>query len=158
MANRLAALSLILGAGVAHAATNPLLAPSGLPYNAPRFDRIHDTDFAPAIATALRDHQIAIDHIASNRAAPTFDNTIVAMERSGGVLTRVVQIFENLTQSNTDPALDAVKNDVDPKLQAHLDAIHLDPRLFARVKTLYEDRDHLKLDPPSRFPARPHLS
>jgi len=141
------------GIGAAQAATpaNPLLAPGNLPYDAPPFDRIHDADYAPAIEAAMREHQAEIERIADNPAAPDFDNTIVAMERSGATLTRVVQIFENITQSNTDPALDAAKDDIDPKLQAHEDSIHLNPQLFGRVRNVHAAADTLGLDSKSRY-------
>jgi peptidyl-dipeptidase Dcp len=139
-----------LGAAQA-AAVNPLLAPSTLPYGAPPFDRISDSDYAPAIEAAIREHEAEIDRIAVTTAAPSFENTIVAMERSGATLSRVVQVFENITSSNTDPALDRVKQDMDPKLQAHQDSIHLNPRLFARIRTLYAKRADLKLDAKSAF-------
>ena len=140
-----------IGAAQAAAPANPLLAPGNLPYDAPPFDRIHDADYAPAIEAAMREHQAEIERIADNPAAPDFDNTIVAMERSGATLTRVVQIFENITQSNTDPALDAAKDDIDPKLQAHEDSIHLNPQLFGRVRSVHAAADTLGLDSKSRY-------
>jgi peptidyl-dipeptidase Dcp len=132
-------------------AANPLLGRSGLPYDAPPFDRITDADYAPAIDTAIAEHDGEIARIAGDPAPPTFENTIVALERSGATLTRVAQIFENLTQSNTDPALDAAKEVIDPKLQAHRDAIMLNAKLFSRVKAVYGTRDSLKLDGNSAF-------
>jgi peptidyl-dipeptidase Dcp len=141
---------LLLGAlGAAQA--NPLLTPSGLPYDAPPFDRVTDADYAPAIEAAMRAHAAQIDRIAADTSPPSFDNTIVAMESSGATLTRVVQIFENITQSNTDPTLDAVKSDVDPKLQAHQDSITLNPRLFARIKAVYDARAKSSLDAKSLY-------
>jgi len=132
-------------------AANPLLAPSGLPYDAPPFDRISDGDYAPAIDAAIAEHDAEIARIVGDIAPPTFENTIVAMERSGATLTRVAQIFENLTQSNTDPALDAAKESIDPKLQAHRDSIMLNAKLFGRVKAVYDSRATLKLDGNSAF-------
>ena len=129
-----------LGTALADAPSNPLLAPSTLPYQAPPFDKIHDADYAPAIDAAMRAHDAEIAAIAGSRAAPDFDNTIVAMERSGALLTRVSQIFGNITQSNTDDALDKAKSEIDPKLQAHQDGIYLNPQLFARVRAVHERR------------------
>jgi len=140
-----------LGSASAAAPGNPLLAPSNLPYDAPPFDRIKDADYAPAIEAAMAEHDAEIDRIVGSHAPPSFENTIVAMEASGALLTRVVQIFENITQSNTDPALDAVKDDIEPKLQTHSDSIHLNPRLFARIKAVFDARAGLKLDAKSRF-------
>jgi peptidyl-dipeptidase Dcp len=139
--------------GIGGAAANPLLAPSNLPYDAPPFDRIKDADYAPAIASAMRDHQAEIDRIANDPAPASFDNTIVAMERSGATLARVAQIFREITQSNTDPALDAARRQIIPALQAHEDSIHLNPRLFARVKQVYDQRAGLHLDAKSRYLA-----
>jgi peptidyl-dipeptidase Dcp len=133
------------------APVNPLLAPSGLPYDAPPFDRMTDSDYAPAIEAAMREHDTQISRIAADTSPPSFENTIVAMEASGATLTRVVQIFENITQSNTDPVLDAVKRDVDPKLQAHQDSIFLNARLFARLKSVFDQRAKLQLDAKSRY-------
>jgi peptidyl-dipeptidase Dcp len=130
---------------------NPLLVPSGLPYDAPPFDRITDADYAPAIEAALREHEGQIDRIAADTSPPSFENTVVAMEASGATLARVVQIFENITQSNTDPTLDAVKDDIDPKLQDHQDSIYLNGRIFARLKSVYDGRENLHLDAKSRY-------
>jgi peptidyl-dipeptidase Dcp len=130
---------------------NPLLGPSGLPYGAPPFDRITDADYAPAIEAAMRAHDAEIDRIASDTSPPSFVNTVVAMEASGALLTRVVQIFENITQSNTDPTLDAIKSDIDPKLQAHQDGITLNSRLFARIKVVNDERAKLNLDAKSLY-------
>jgi peptidyl-dipeptidase Dcp len=141
------------GIGAAQAAppVNPLLAPSNLPYDAPPFDRIRDTDYVPAIEAAMAEHRAEIDRIAGNPAPPDFDNTVVAMERSGATLSRVAQIFNNITESNTDPALDAARTEISPKLQAHRDAIHLNARLFARIRAVYDARARLTLDARSRY-------
>ena len=150
----LLAPALVLGGlapAQAAAPDNPLLAPGNLPYDAPPFDRIHDADYAPAIEAAMREHDAEITRIAGDPAAPDFENTIVAMERSGATLTRVVQIFENITQSNTDDALDRTKDEIDPKLQAHEDSVHLNAQLFARVRAVHAAADTLKLDAKSRF-------
>ncbi len=140
-----------LSAALADTPANPLLTPSTLPYQAPPFDKIHDADYLPAIEAAMRAHDTEIAAIAGDRAAPDFDNTIVAMERSGALLTRVSQIFGNITQSNTDDALDRAKDEIDPKLQAHQDGIYLNPLLFARVKAVYEKRAGLGLDAKSLY-------
>ena len=130
---------------------NPLLSASTLPYHAPPFDRIHDGDYAPAIDAGIAAHQREIDAIANDPSSATFANVIDAMERSGVMLDRVVSIFQNIHQSNTDPALDRVDDEVQPKLQAHSDGIHLNAKLFARLKSVYLSRDTLGLDAKSRF-------
>ncbi len=154
LTSSLLAPALVLGslaAAHADAPTNPLLAPSTLPYQAPPFDKIHDADYEPAIDAAIRAHDAEIAAIATNTAAPDFENTIVAMEKSGALLTRVGQIFSNITQSNTDDALDRAKDEIDPKLQAHQDGIYLNQSLFARVKTTYDRRAGLNLDAKSLY-------
>lgn len=126
--------------------SNPFFAPSTLAYQLPPFDRIHDADFAPAFARGMADHLMEIDAIASNPAPATFDNTIVAMEKSGQLLNRVATVFFNLTSSNTNDALDALEAEMAPKLSAHSDAINLNPKLFARIQSLYDARATLGLD------------
>ncbi len=130
----------------ANAATNPFFTKSTLPFRTPRFDKIKDTDYAPAIETGMKKQLAETDVIANNAKAPTFENTIVAMEKSGELLTRAVKVFFNLTQSNTNDAMQKIEGDVAPKLAAHQDAIFMNPKLFARVKTLYDKRDSLALD------------
>jgi peptidyl-dipeptidase Dcp len=140
------ALSQTVLAAPAATAANPLFAASTLPFQYPAFDKIKDEHFAPAFAEGMRIQLKEIDAIANNPKAPTFDNTIVAMEKSGQLLTRVQTIFGNLQGANTDDALDAVDREMSPKLAAHGDAIFLNAKLFARIKALYEQRDKLKLD------------
>jgi peptidyl-dipeptidase Dcp len=142
---------LAMGATAARAGENPLLAPSALPYQAPPFDRIRDSDYAPALDAAMKAQAAEIEHIVATPMPPSFDNTIVALEASGALLSRVNAIFGNITQSNTDPALDRVKAHYEPLLQAHQDSIYLNGRLFARVKALYEARETLGLDAKSRY-------
>jgi len=130
----------------AAAAENPFFAASTLPYQAPPFDRIKDSDFQPAIEEGMRRQIAEVDRIAGQPDAPTFDNTIVAMERTGTLLTRVSKVFSALTGANTNDTLQKVQREEAPKLAAHRDAIYLDAKLFARVKTLYDRRATLGLD------------
>jgi len=136
--------------GVAHAAeaprANPLLVQSTLPLHYPRFDQIRDDDFAPAFEQAIAEHRKEIAAIAANPDKPTFDNTVVAMERAGRTLDRVKNIFDNLTSSNTNARLQDVQRAMAPKLAAHEDEIRLDARLFARIDALYQQRAALGLD------------
>jgi peptidyl-dipeptidase Dcp len=125
---------------------NPLLVPSTLPFHYPRFDQIHNEDFQPAFEQAMAEHRKEIEAIAANPDQPTFDNTIVAMERAGRTLRRVETIFYNLSSANTNPQLQAVQRKMAPALAAHQDEIVLDPRLFARIDGLYQARDTLGLD------------
>ena len=125
---------------------NALLVPSTLPFHYPRFDQIHDEDFLPAMERGMAEHRKEIEAIASNPDKPTFDNTIVAMERSGQTLNRVQTIFYNLSGANTKPQLLDVQRKMAPALAAHDDEVLLDPRLFARIAALYQSRDALGLD------------
>lgn len=137
----------IAGPAAAQVTANPFAKPSTLPYQAPDFRVIRDADYMPAFEAGMRAHRAEIDAIADNPAAPTFDNTIVAMERSGRMLDRVSQVFFALSQANTSDALQKVETDVTPKLSEHGDAISLNAKLFARVKKLYDTRASLKLTP-----------
>ena len=128
---------------------NPFFAPSTLPYQYPRFDQIKDADYLPAFEEGMRQQRAEMDAIANDPEAPTFDNTIVAMERSGQLLTRVANVFFNLAGANTNDTLQAVQRELSPKLAAHSDAINLNPKLFARVKALYDNRAAMSLDPES---------
>jgi peptidyl-dipeptidase Dcp len=131
-------------------AQNPFFAPSALPYQVPAFDQIHDTDFQPALEEGMKQQLAEVEKIANQADAPTFDNTIVAMERTGALLTRVSKVFFALTQSNTNDTLQKVQREEAPKVAAHRDAIYLNPKLFARVKTLYGQRDTIGLDAESK--------
>ncbi len=132
------------------AAANPFAEPSPLPYHAPEFDKIHDADFEPALEEGMRRQREEMDRIAKQAAAPTFENTIVAMERSGRMLERAERVFFALTAANTDDTLQAVQEKVAPELAAHSDAIHLDDALFQRVRSVYDRRSSLGLDAEQR--------
>src|SRR5437868_6066950 len=150
MNRMIAVTALLLLAEFAPAQTNPFSAPSALPFQAPPFDKITDADYQPAIDEGMKQHLAQVQNIANNPDAPTFANTIEAMERSGAMLTRVQRVFGALTQSNTNPTLQKIQSEEAPKLAAHRDAIYLDPKLFARVKTIYDQRSSLNLDPESK--------
>ena len=130
-------------------ADNPFAAPSRLPYGMPAFDHIKDGDFLPAFEAGMAEQLREIKAITDNSAPPNFENTTLALERSGALLTRVRETFINLNASNSDDALDKLDGEIQPRLAAHKDAINLDPALFARVDRLYKDRSHLLLDPES---------
>ena len=142
----LAAAALLAAVSPAVAAPNPFAEPSTLPFQAPPFDKITDADYQPAIEEGIAQSLAEIRKIADNPAPPTFDNTLVAMERQGQMLSRAQLAFGQVTQANTDPTLQAAQKALGPKLAAYNDAIYLDPKLFARVKTLYRRRASLKLD------------
>jgi len=121
--------------------------PSTLPFQTPDFTRIKDSDFQPAIEQGIAINQAEIEAIANNPEAPTFANTMEAMERSGQMLTRAYAVFSALTAANTNPNLDKVDSETAPKLAALRDAIYLNDKLFARVKTLHDQRASLGLAP-----------
>lgn len=128
-------------------AANPFDAPSPLPFGAPAFDRITDADYQPGFEAGMAEQRAEMRAIAADSAAPTFDNTIAAMERSGAILRRVGAAFNAVSSADTNPARQAVQKAVAPMLAAHTDAIYLDPALFARVHRLYDDRARLGLNP-----------
>ncbi|WP_370030016.1 M3 family metallopeptidase [Qipengyuania mesophila] len=113
---------------------------SVLPFNAPDFTKISEDAYLPAFEKGMAIQKAEIDAIVNNPAAPTFENTIVALERSGRMLGRVARVFFALTGSNTTDKLDDINTEVSPKLTAHGDAIALNPELFARVKAVYDQR------------------
>ncbi len=122
-------------------ADNPFAAESTLPFHAPHFDKIKVSDYAPAFEEGMRVHLAEMEAIANDPAQATFDNTIEKAERSGMLLTRVAKVFFNLAQSNTNPDIQKLQADLAPKLAQHQDEIALNPKLFARVKALYDARD-----------------
>ena len=126
--------------------TNPFYQESKLPLQYPPFDKIKDSDFAPAFDRGMAENIKEIDAIAKNPAAATFDNTILAMERSGQLLRRAMVVFGNLTGANTNDALEKLDANYSPKFAAHNDSIYLNAQLFARIKSLYEKRSTLGLD------------
>ena len=156
-ARLLSAVSLVVLAVVPQAAlgaagaanSNPFEQASTLPLHAPPFDRIKDSDYAPAFAEAMKRGLADYARIANNKAAPTFANTFEAMERAGLMLDRVQRAFNAVTGANTNETLEKIESDEAPKLAAYQDAIYLNPKLFARVKTIYGRREKLHLDPES---------
>ncbi len=128
---------------------NPFFLPSTLPFHAPPFNRIQESDYRPAIEEGMRLRAAEIEKIADNQAVPTFKNTFVAMEKSGAMLTRVMLAFGGVAGANTSDALQKLQEEVAPKLAAHQDAIVLNAKLFNRIETIYNKRASLKLDPES---------
>ncbi|SDQ27463.1 M3 family metallopeptidase [Pseudoxanthomonas sp. CF125] len=127
-------------------ASNPFFSESPLPLHYPQFDKIKDSDFAPAFDAGMAEQLKEVDAIANNPAAPTFDNTILAMEKSGQVLNRAQTVFFSLVGADTNDARNKLRADYAAKFAAHGDAIALNPKLFARIDTLYKARDTLGLD------------
>ena len=145
----LATLSATQAADTEFGPQNPFYAPSTLPFQAPPFDKIKDSDYQPAIEAGMAQQKKEMQEIANNPDPPTFQNTLVAMEKTGRLLHRASAAFFAVSAANTNPDLQKVRSAIAPQLAAHADAIHLDPKLFLRVKTIYEQRASLKLDPES---------
>ena len=122
---------------------DPLLDPSTLPHGAPRFDEIASGEFRDAFDRGMVDELAEVERIATCPDPPTFANTLEALERSGQRLRRANQIFTVLLSSSSDATLEAIDTEYASKLAAHRDVIALDPRLFARVRSIYDRRESL---------------
>lgn len=128
---------------------NPFFQASSLVYELPPFAEIREEHYLPAYERGMAEQLAEIAAITADRSLPTFENTLVALERSGALLRRVDAVFLNQSSSDTTDVLDEVEAKVSPLLAAHHDAIHLDLALFARIEALYEERAGLGLDPES---------
>jgi peptidyl-dipeptidase Dcp len=126
---------------------NPLLAPWDAPFGLPPFTEIRPEHFAPAFEQALAAHRAEVDAIAADPAAPTFENTVAALDASGRLLARVESAFTNLTRADTSGALQAVEREMAPRLAAHHSAIALDAALFARLDAVHARREAMGLEP-----------
>ncbi len=134
------------GTAVNEVTSNPFFAESTLPLLYPAFDKITDADFGPGFDRGMAEHLKEVDAIADNSQAPTFENTIIALEKSGEILNRTSTVFFSLVGADTNDTRKAIQADYAPKLSAHRDAISLNPKLFERIQTLYDTRDSLGLD------------
>ncbi len=123
---------------------NPLFERSTLPFEAPPFDRIRDEHFQPAIEEGMRQHLAEVMAIANSSEMPTFENTIVALERSGELLTRALKAFTAVTSANTNDTLQDIQSEVAPRLAGHSDTIYLNDALFHRVSAVHDARDRLQ--------------
>ena len=137
---------------------NPLLQAWSARYGLPPFDAIEASHFVPAFERAFGEHAAEIERIASNPAAPDFDNTIAAFDRSGRLLARIAPLFFNLASSETSPALQAVEREIAPRMAAHESAIYLNTSLFERIAAVHARRDALAPRPEQRrLVERVHL-
>jgi len=147
----LAAVMAVLPAAHAQQATaaheNPLLAPSPLPLHYPPFDKILDSDFAPALDQGMAQQLTEVAAIVDSSEAPSFDNTLVALEKSGRLLERASTVLFSLLGADSNPARRQIQTEYAQKLAAHRDAINLNPKLFARIEAIYQQRDKLSLAP-----------
>src|SRR6478735_4788025 len=128
-------------------ASNPFAKPSTLPFQTPDFSRIKDSDYLPALLAGTAEQTLEETAIANNPAAPTFDNTVVAMERSGLLLERTNLAFSAVNGANTNDTLQATDTKTAPLFAAHNDFIYLNPKLYQRFKTLHDNQASLNLNP-----------
>jgi peptidyl-dipeptidase Dcp len=125
---------------------NPFFQVYDTPYNVPPFDKIKNEHFKPAILEGIKKHEGEINAIANASAAPTFDNTILAMENAGELLSNVNVVFSNLNSANTNKEIQNIAKETAPNLSAHRDNIYLNEKLFARVKALWDKKETLGLN------------
>ncbi|MBR2167519.1 MAG: M3 family metallopeptidase [Paludibacteraceae bacterium] len=126
---------------------NPLLNQPQTPFGAPAFDQVQLKHYLPAFKEAIRLNQAEIDAIVNNEEAPTFENTVVALDRSGAVLDRVCGVFYNVLEADGNEQMDAIANEVAPILSDFQNGILLNEGLFARIKAVYDQRESLNLNP-----------
>jgi peptidyl-dipeptidase Dcp len=128
-------------ANAEQSATNPFFSEFKTPFGVPPFDKIKDGDYLPAIKKGIEDKQKEVAVIVNNTEKPTFENTIVAMEKSGKLLTKVLLTFSNVSSANTNPELQKIEEEMTPLLSKLSDEVNMNPKLFQRVKTVYESRE-----------------
>lgn len=125
---------------------NPFSQDSELPYNAPNFKKITNAHFLPAFTAGMREQDEVVETIVGNEEKPTFENTILELEKSNELLSRVGNVFFALTSAHTNDEIKAIQEEISPKLSEQTDGIYLNEQLFDRVKTLYVNRESLDLD------------
>src|SRR3954468_21584406 len=123
---------------------NPFAVPSSLQYQAPPFNKIGNLDYQPAIEEGMRQGQQDWNTIAKEPTPATFDNTILPLEKSGVLLTRVNRVFGGVVAANTNDTLQQVQTEEAPKLASHYDALYLNPQIFRRVEVVYAKREALQ--------------
>lgn len=136
--------------GMAAERNNPFLEPYNTPYNIPPFDRITTADYMPALEEGLKIYRGEIDAIANQKATPTFDNTILAMEKSGELTTRVMGVLMSLSEADSNPELQKVADEAMLLYGSTVDNVMMNDKLFERVKYLYDNRAKLGLSGPRR--------
>ena len=125
---------------------NPFFEAYDTPFEVPPFDKIKNEHFSPAILEGIKQQQAEIDAIVNNPEEPTFANTVEAMEKSGELLAKVSTVFYNFNSANTNDTLQAIAKELAPEISKHSDNISLNEKLFARVKTIWENKDNLGLN------------
>ncbi|MEN9620596.1 MAG: peptidyl-dipeptidase Dcp [Actinomycetota bacterium] len=138
--------------------SNPFLAPSALPYQLPPFAEIRDEHFAPAIEQGMAEQLAEIQNITRRRDMPHFENTMVPLEESGQLLTRVLRVFYNKASADSNDVTNALEEELAPKLAAHEDAIRLDAALYWRIAQLHGQLDELGLDDEQRYLVERHYT
>ncbi len=126
--------------------TNPFAQRSEIEFELPPFSQIRDEHYLPAFYAGCEQHLSEVQAILDNPGPATFENTIVALEKSGQMLMRTLLVFFNKSSSDTSDAIDAIEEEMAPKLAAHQDAVNLNPALFARIKALYDNRESIGLN------------
>ena len=126
-------------------AENPLVREWNTPFQTPPFDSIRTEDYEPAILYAIEEAKKEVNAIIVNRAMPGFENTIVALERAGGLLNRVLGVFFNINECNTSEQLQKIAEDITPALSAYSNDLSMNPLLFSKVKQVYDMRDDIPL-------------
>lgn len=126
--------------------SNPFFSEYNTPFNVPPFDKIDTSHYVPAFIKGIAEQQAEIDAIVNNTEAPTFNNTIYALDKSGKLLGNVGRVFYSLNSANTDSAMQAIAQKVAPLTTKHKDNVSLNEKLFQRIKTVYENRETSNLD------------
>lgn len=129
----------------ASAADNPFFSEYDIPFKVPPFDIIKPEHFIPAYEKGMEEQIADIEALVNNTEATTFDNTIVALDRSGKLLSEVSKVFSGLSGANTNDEIKKIQKEMAPRLAAHRDKINLNKKLFERIKSVYEQRDELNL-------------
>ncbi len=124
---------------------NPFFQNYKTPFGVPPFDKIKTEHYLPAFQAGIKQHQNEIDKIATNKLAPTFDNTVAALDYSGELLKKVSYVFFNLYSTDSNEQMEAIAEQITPQLTEHNDNLYLNEALFKRIKTLYEQKDKLGL-------------
>jgi len=130
---------------------NPFLAEYDTPYQIPPFDKIQASDYIPALKAGIEQQSKEIDSIVNNPEAPTFENTILAYEKSGEIINKVNYVFFALTESDSNDDLIKVAEEYEPMLSQHADGIAMNAGLFARVKQLYDNREESDMTPSQKL-------
>jgi peptidyl-dipeptidase Dcp len=125
---------------------NPFFTEYQTPFQVPPFDKIDSTDYMPAYVEGMKQHMTEIDEIVNNPKDPDFENTILAFDKSGKLLTKVFKVFNQLNEANTTPQMQDIARKLSPLLSKHRDDIAMNEKLFKRIKAVYEKRSQMKLD------------